>query len=172
MDIYEEKRPSRIDKNSEQKDYPKELILNITDIERPTVGAMASSIRNYIIECNESKISGVVVFNFCIDMLNVNINNHILNLTEQKFITLAEYISNMKNEFSEMNFVMTVRGFFLASMAPLLFIDMPYKVSKFTRFVAYENVASGPASEAMEYWFKANNLDVPNNKQIESLIRS
>lgn len=139
-DIYEEKKISRIDINNPKKEYPLELILNIDSIESPTIGKMAMSIRNYIIECQTSDINGTIVFNFMIDLLNPALRNELNYLSEQKFVTLAEYVEDMKSQFSNINFALSVRGYFLMSMSPLLFINIPYKVSPLTLFLHSDNI--------------------------------
>lgn len=164
-DIYEERRPERLDKDTPKKEYPTELILNIDSIESPSVGKMAVSIRKYILECLESGIAGTVVFNFMIDLINPVAYDQINIISEQKFVTLAEYIEDMKRQFPDMNFVFTVRGFFLGSMAPLLFIDIPYRVSPLTMLISQDE-----PGKALSKFLEMRQIENFDNKLLQSLI--
>lgn len=133
--IYGEIIPDRFDLNaSVEKEYPTQLIITIDSLQNPTLGSISTSIRNHILECSRSSVNPDVVLNFCIEYVDPN------NPTEhffQKFISLAEYINDIKSQLPDLTLTLSVRGYFLSSMIPLLYLDLPIKVSKGTYIISY-----------------------------------
>lgn len=128
--IYGEIIPDRIDLgNPVQREYPKQMILTIESLQSPNLGSITTSVRNHILQCAKSNVNPDVVFNFCIDYVNAedSSENYI-----QKFISLAEYISDIKKQLPEMTVSFSVRGYFLSCMIPILYLDLPIKVSTAT----------------------------------------
>lgn len=128
--IYGEIIPDRIDLgNSVQREYPKQMIVTIESLQSPNLGSITTSVRNHILQCAKSNVNPDVVLNFCIDYVNAEdpSENYI-----QKFISLAEYISDIKKQLPEMTVSFSVRGYFLSCMIPILYLDLPVKVSEAT----------------------------------------
>jgi hypothetical protein len=128
--IYGEIIPDRIDLgNSVQREYPKQMIVTIESLQSPNLGSITTSVRNHILQCAKSNVNPDVVLNFCIDYVNSEdpSENYI-----QKFISLAEYISDIKKQLPEMTVSFSVRGYFLSCMIPILYLDLPVKLSAAT----------------------------------------
>lgn len=128
--IYGEIIPDRIDLgNSIQREYPKQMILTIESLQSPNLGSITTSVRNHILQCAKSNVNPDIVLNFCIDYVNENdpSENYI-----QKFISLAEYISDIKKQLPEMTVSFSIRGYFLSCMIPILYLDLPVKLSAAT----------------------------------------
>ena len=128
--IYGEIIPDRIDLgNSVQREYPKQMIVTIESLQIPNLGSITTSIRNHILQCAKSNVNPDVVLNFCIDYVNSEdpSENYI-----QKFISLAEYISDIKKQLPEMTVSFSIRGYLLSCMIPILYLDLPVKVSTAT----------------------------------------
>lgn len=128
--IYGEIIPDRIDLgNSVQREYPKQMIVTIESLQSPNLGSITTSVRNHILQCAKSNVNPDVVLNFCIDYVNAEdpSENYI-----QKFISLAEYISDIKKQLPEMTVSFSVRGYFLSCMIPILYLDLPVKLSAAT----------------------------------------
>lgn len=139
--IYGEIIPDRIDLgNSVQREYPKQMIVTIESLQSPNLGSITTSVRNHILQCAKSNVNPDVVLNFCIDYVNQEdpSDNYI-----QKFISLAEYISDIKKQLPEMTVSFSVRGYFLSCMIPILYLDLPVKVSSATVISTYIEPSDG-----------------------------
>lgn len=128
--IYGEVIPDRFDiGNTVEREYPKQMIITIDSLQTPNLGSITTSIRNHILQCAKINVNPDVVLNFCIDYVNPDdpSDNYI-----QKFISLSEYISDIKKQLPEMTVSFSVRGYFLSCMIPILYLDSPIKVSAAT----------------------------------------
>lgn len=128
--IYGEIIPDRFDiGNPIEREYPKQMIVTIESVQTPNLGTITTSIRNHILQCAKSNVNPDVVLNFCIDYVNAEdpSDNYI-----QKFISLSEYISDIKKQLPEMTVSISVRGYLLSCMIPILYLDLPVKVSAAT----------------------------------------
>ena len=133
--IYGEIIPDRFDLGKGvEREYPKQMIITIDSLQTPSLGTISTSIRNHILQCAKSNVNPDVVLNFCIDY--VESNNPAENFI-QKFISLAEYISDVKAQLPEMTFSFSVRGYFLSCMFPIIYLDVPVKVSAATVISTY-----------------------------------
>lgn len=132
--IYGEVIPDRIDFNSKvEKEYPRQLIVTIDSIDKPNLGTITTIIRNHILECTKSQINPDIVLNFCIDYTDFSNNEYYL----MKYIALSEYLVDIQKQIEGLSISMSVRGYFLTCMIPLLYIGIPVKVSEATLIESY-----------------------------------
>jgi len=157
QNIYnEESIPSRIDKRVPDKAYPHDKIININSIDSPSLGEITTIVRRHIIECEKSEINPHITFNFCLDLINQRTVENLCTVSTQKFVSLAEYLMDMQKLMPGIQFVAGVRGYFLWCMLPILFVGMPIKVSKYTKFIL--NPVTG--FDDMVQFLKDNNGDI------------
>jgi hypothetical protein len=131
FDIYGEIIPDRIntDDVSVQIQYPEQLIITFESVQQPSIATVTTTIRTHILESKRQGVQADIVLNFCIGEFD-GINSERSDLYIQKFITLAEYIQDIRNIDSTIKIAISVRGLFLKSMIPLLYIKAPVKFSK------------------------------------------
>lgn len=136
QNIYGEIIPDRIDLNNTiQREYPKQLIITIESVHSPNLGSITTMIRNHIVQCTQSNVNPDVVLNFCIDYVNPvdPAENYI-----QKYISLSEYLKYIKEQIPDMVISFSVRGYFLSCMIPILYLDLPVKLSPSTYVSSYD----------------------------------
>ncbi len=132
--IYGEIIPDRIDiKSIVEKEYPRQLIVTLDAIDKPSLGAITAMIRNHILECTKSQVNPDIVLNSCIDYTDFTNNEQYL----MKFIALAEYFLDVKKQLPDISLSISVRGYFLTCMIPLLYIGIPIKISEATLIESY-----------------------------------
>ena len=137
-DIYGELIPDRI--NTEETDieiaYPEQLIITFESVNTPTIANVMTSIRTHILESKKQGVQPDIVLNFCIGVFT-GINSSESDMYIQNFITLAEYIQDIRKIDPSIKVTISVRGIFLKSMLPLAYIGIPIKVSRFTYIESY-----------------------------------
>jgi hypothetical protein len=133
--IYGEIIPDRIDiKSSVEKEYPRQLIVTLDSIDKPSLGSITALIRNHILECTKSQVNPDIVLNSCIDYTDFTNNEKYL----MKFIAISEYLLDIKKQLPDITVSISVRGYFLTCMLPLLYIGIPVKISEATLIETYE----------------------------------
>jgi hypothetical protein len=133
--IYGEIIPDRIDiKSSIEKEYPRQLIVTLDSIDKPSLGSITALIRNHILECTKSQVNPDIVLNSCIDYTDFTNNEKYL----MKFIAISEYLLDIKKQLPDITVSISVRGYFLTCMLPLLYIGIPVKISEAALIETYE----------------------------------
>jgi len=165
--IYGEEIPDRINKKapSEKIEYPKQLILTFDDLLTPSVGKVMTQVRQYILSCKSSSVNPEVVLNFCISyMIERDLNSIQLY---QNYITLAEYLHNIKSIDESISITIMVRGNFPIYFQPLLYLNVPVLVSKNTLFHTGVDAAGRRQEELLVSFLNSINTptdDIPTNK--------
>lgn len=134
-DIYGEIIPDRINFNDEvDKQYPPQLIITFESLQTPNLASVSILMRKHIMECIKQKLNPDVVFNFCID--HVDQEQSIKYVP--KFIFLCEYILDMKRQMPDLSVSVSVRGYFLNCMIPLLYLGIPVRMTSSSLVQAYQ----------------------------------
>lgn len=125
-DIYGEILPDRINFNDEvDKQYPPQLIITFENLKTPNLGSVSVLIRKHIMECIKQKLNPDIVLNFCIDhVIPIEIDEHV-----PKFMFLCEYIHDIKKQMPDLTISISVRGYFLKCMIPLLYLGIPVRMT-------------------------------------------
>lgn len=132
--IYGEIIPDRIDtKSTVEREYPKQLIVTLDSIDKPSLGMITALIRNHILECTKSQVNPDIVLNSCIDYTDFSNNEKYL----MKFIAISEYLLDVQKQLPDITLSISIRGYFLTCMLPLLYIGIPVKVSEATLIETY-----------------------------------
>tara|TARA_Y100000389_G_C17429442_1_gene501656 strand:+ start:1121 stop:1759 length:639 start_codon:yes stop_codon:yes gene_type:complete len=155
----EESIPSRIDNQVPDKEYPSDKIITINSVDTPSLGDITTIVRAHIIECQKSQINPHITFNFCLDLINHRTVHDLCALSTQKFVALAEYLQDMRKLMPGIQIVAGVRGYFLWCMLPLLFINIPIKVSKYTKFMLPDPAVDVKVTDMTQFLID-NNGDV------------
>jgi hypothetical protein len=145
--IYGEIIPDRIDtKATVEKEYPRQLIVTLDSIDKPSLGSITALIRNHILECTKSQVNPDIVLNSCIDYTDFSTNEKYLI----KFIAISEYLQDIQKQLPDISLSISVRGYFLTCMIPLLYIGIPVKVSEATLIETYSEGSFKTLSGVLE----------------------
>jgi hypothetical protein len=132
--IYGEILPDRIDLNSDQeKSYPPQLIITFDSIATPSLGTFTMMVRKHILECNKLNLNPDIVLNFCIDTTDFSTNEKYL----MRYIAISEYLLDIQKQIQGLTISISMRGYLLTCMIPLLYIGVPVKVSEATLIETY-----------------------------------
>ena len=135
-DIYGEILPDRINFNDEvDKQYPPQLIITFESLQTPNLASVSILMRKHIMECIRQKLNPDVVLNFCIDYSD---SEQPSNKFIPKFIFLCEYLYDMKKQMPDLSVSISVRGYFLNCMIPLLYMGFPVRMTPSSLVQSYQ----------------------------------
>lgn len=161
MNIYGELLPDRI--NTDESDieisYPEQLIITFESVDNPSVANVTTTIRSHILESNKQGVQPDIVLNFCIGYFE-GLHTEKSDLYIQKFITLAEYIQDIRKIDESIKITISVRGLFLKCMIPLLYINVPVRLSNFTYFEGYSGDTIKFYKGCIEKFIETNGIKI------------
>ncbi len=161
--IYGEIIPDRIDKGETEtvKQYPAELIISFDSVGSPSLAELTRVVRDYVIGCNSSAVKPIVVLNFCI-------TDHGKSTPYIYFLSIAEYINDIKSSFESIEFYVNCRGLFSSHMNLLIVaarsLSAPITLSRHTRYTTFTCsdetavLLELPATKLTEEYLTENNL--------------
>jgi len=159
-----EELKEHIDLDNPSKEFPSELIINISSIDNPTIAEISTTIRKYIIKCKTLDMNPVVVLNFTITSIHPTSIRLACEISAQTFTTLAEYLQDMKKINDGMQVIVMVRGIALYTLLPLTVVSDVFKISKYTE-IHYSNKNTEFSGKFIKY-LTDHNIDVNNDLEL------
>lgn len=170
--------PDRIntEDTSTQVSYPEQLIITFESIDKPSIANVTTTIRSHILESKKQGVQPDIILNFCIGYYEKINSIEGSQSYIQNYITLAEYITDIQKMDNSIKITISVRGLFLKCMIPLLYINVPVKVSKFTHFENYDGTKISEYNGVIESFIQSNNKEIQlpfkfDDKEINKLIQ-